>query len=164
MATPPHWPSKTLLFWRASESWPALGGTRVKAVSVQPLSSIRGRVMSGKSAALILPPLVAIFSTCVLTGCLGQSGESSSPPSTSSASSTTRDANGASPLVRKLPWVGEVVITHTSEQGIVIRDRATGGSRFFISAEQAGECLNFLDANPNPTRHSMAAACPGYTP
>jgi hypothetical protein len=122
--------------------------------------------MSGRGAVLksILPLVVAIFSTCVLTGCLGQSGESSSPPSTSSSSSTTQDAIGASPLVRKLPWVGEVVITRTSEQGIVIRDRATGGSRFFISAEQAGECLNFLNANPNPTRQSMAAACPGDTP
>jgi hypothetical protein len=78
--------------------------------------------------------------------------------------STTQDVIGTSATVQELPWVGEVVIRHSSGKGIVIRDKATGGSRFFLSDEEAGECLSFLDANPNPSRKSMEAACSGQVP
>jgi hypothetical protein len=124
----------------------------------------------------ILPALVAIFCVWLFAACLDAGSESSSSPSTSSANvdstgtsspsilSTTQDAIGTSATVQELPWVGEVVITHSSGKGIVIRDKATGGSRFFLSDEEAGECLNFLDANPNPSRYSMEAACSGKVP
>jgi hypothetical protein len=124
----------------------------------------------------ILPPVVAIFSVWLFAACLDAGSESSSSPSTSSANvdstgtsspsslSTTQDAIGTSATVQEFPWVGEVVIMHSSGRGVVIRDKATGGSRFFLSDEEAGECLSFLDANPNPSRNSMEAACSGQVP
>jgi hypothetical protein len=45
----------------------------------------------------------------------------------------------------------------------VIRDKATAGRRFFLTDESAGECLNFLAANPKPSRVDFDAACPGGT-
>jgi hypothetical protein len=57
--------------------------------------------------------------------------------------------------------LGEVVISRTSEHGIVIRDKATHGSRFFLSDIAAGECLSFLEANPEPSRQALESACPG---
>jgi hypothetical protein len=123
----------------------------------------------------ILPPVVAILSVWLAAACLDAGSESSSSPSTSSGMdsagtsspsilSTTQDVIGTSATVQELPWVGEVVIRRSSGKGIVIRDKATGGSRFFLSDEEAGECLSFLDANPNPSRKSMEAACPGQVP
>jgi hypothetical protein len=46
-------------------------------------------------------------------------------------------------------------------EGIVIRDKRTGGSRFFLADMEAGECLDFLRANPQPSQEAFAAACPG---
>jgi predicted extracellular nuclease len=124
----------------------------------------------------ILPLALAIFSGWLLAACLDARTESSSSTSTSSANtdsrgtssrstlSTTQDVIGTSATVQELPWVGEVVIRRSSGKGIVIRDKATGGSRFFLSDEEAGECLSFLDANPNPSRKSMEAACSGQVP
>jgi hypothetical protein len=131
-----------------------------------------------KSAAVksILPPAVAILSLWLCAACLDAGRESSSSPSPASASvdstgtssrsisPTTQGAIGTSATVQELPWVGEVVITHSAGKGIVIRDRATGGSRFFLSDEEAGECLSFLDANPRPSRNSMEAACSSQVP
>jgi hypothetical protein len=83
-------------------------------------------------------------------------------PDTSHASisSTVQDAVGTT-RVRKLPWLGEVVISRTSEHGIVIRDKASHGGRFVLSGQAAGECLSFLEANPEPSRQDLESACPG---
>jgi hypothetical protein len=64
----------------------------------------------------------------------------------------------------RFPGVGLVVILRTSGNGLVIRDKQTGGNRFSLAEEQAGECLDFLRANPKPTREAFAAACPGEKP
>jgi hypothetical protein len=70
--------------------------------------------------------------------------------------------NGPSATSRKLPSVGEVIIQR-GVYGTVIVDRATRGKRFSLSGVQAGECLSFLKANPNPSDADVRAACPGRT-
>jgi hypothetical protein len=89
------------------------------------------------------------------------SAPTESPDTTRASSpSTVQDSVGTTG-VRKLPWLGEVVIIRTSEHGIVIRDKATHGSRFVLSGVAAGECLSFLEANPEPSRQALESACPG---
>jgi hypothetical protein len=63
-----------------------------------------------------------------------------------------------------IPGIGVLAIRRNSAEGIVIRDKRTGGNRFLLADEQAGECLDFLRANPQPTREAFAAACPGEQP
>jgi hypothetical protein len=64
-------------------------------------------------------------------------------------------------VVLRLPSVGEVVVRREPRQGIVLRDEATHGKRFFLSAIQAGECLSYLKANPSAAESDVRAACPG---
>ena len=107
----------------------------------------------------------------LLVGCSGGQQDTSSRSATSSTtlastdatatSAVGEDSTGTSPAVQDLPVVGEVVISRTSEHGIVIRDKATNGRRFFLADEQAGECLSFLQSNPGPSRQAVRAACPG---
>jgi hypothetical protein len=54
-----------------------------------------------------------------------------------------------------------VIVRRETRDGIVIRDRATGGKRFFLTGIQAGECLSYLKANPNASESDVRAACPG---
>jgi hypothetical protein len=54
-----------------------------------------------------------------------------------------------------------VIVRQEPRQGIVIRDRATRGKRFFLSGTQAGECLSYLRANPGAPAKDVRAACPG---
>jgi hypothetical protein len=63
--------------------------------------------------------------------------------------------------VRTLPSVGEVIVRQEPRQGMVIRDRATHGKRFFLSGIQAGECLSYLRANPGAPAKDVRAVCPG---
>lgn len=56
--------------------------------------------------------------------------------------------------------MGIVVVTR-GRYGVVIYDRETQGRRFTLSGFQAGECLNFLRANPRASEHDVRAACPG---
>jgi hypothetical protein len=108
----------------------------------------------------------------LMAGCSGRGSEPSSHLSTTSASAESPDtSHGSSSTiqhtvasVQELPWVGEVVISRSAEQGIVIRDRVTAGTRFFLSDELAGECLNFLEANPDPSQQAVESACPGEKP
>jgi hypothetical protein len=110
----------------------------------------------------------------LLAGCSGEHTDSSSRSATSSTtlesahrtatSSVGEGTVGISPTVRSLPAIGAVVISRTSGQGIVIRDKATNGRRFFLADEQAGECLSFLESNPDPSRQAVRAACPGTKP
>jgi hypothetical protein len=123
-------------------------------------------VTDAKRKAIL--PLVLVASLLPVSCSGGESsrvGTTSAPtdsPDTSGASisSTAQDGVGTT-HVRKLPWLGEVVISRTSEHGIVIRDKATHGSRFALSGEAAGECLSFLEANPEPSRQALESACPG---
>jgi hypothetical protein len=105
--------------------------------------------------------------TCVLAGCAGAGGSGSSRPGSTATTSapvagsfTTHVTSGPSETSRKLPSVGEVTIQR-GVYGTVIVDRATGGQRFSLSGVQAGECLSFLRANPNPSDADVRAACPG---
>jgi hypothetical protein len=82
----------------------------------------------------------------------------------SSASVPGASTTGGAAATMTLSGIGLVTIRGTSAQGIVIRDKRTGGTRFFLAGEQAGECLDFLRANPQPTREAFAAACPGEKP
>jgi hypothetical protein len=104
------------------------------------------------SAAIV----AAVFMACAFSGC--SAGERSSSP-TSGPNTVTRAQSDAG--VRNLPSVGEVVVRQEPQQGTVIRDRATGGKRFFLSGTQAGECLSFLKANPGAAARDVHAACPG---
>jgi hypothetical protein len=109
----------------------------------------------------------------LLAGCSGDGPEPSSYLSTTSApteSSDTSHGPSSSTIrhtvatVQKLPWVGEVVISRSAEKGIVIRDRATAGSGFFLSGVLAGECLSFLEANPGASQQAVESACPDERP
>jgi hypothetical protein len=95
----------------------------------------------------------AVLVICVLAGCSGGRSRSSSPPTTG-VSAKTR-------AVLRLPSVGDVVVRRDPRQGIVLRDEATHGKRFFLSAIQAGECLSYLKANPSASESDVRAACPG---
>jgi hypothetical protein len=55
----------------------------------------------------------------------------------------------------------DVIVRREVREGIVIRDRATRGKRFFLTGIQAGECLSYLKANPNASVSDVRAACPG---
>jgi hypothetical protein len=97
--------------------------------------------------------------------------ETSSPMATTSetgSSATSFPSSAATTdgpaTTMNLPEIGLVTIRGTSAQGIVIRDKRTGGTRFFLVGVEAGECLDFLRANPEPTREAFAAACPGEKP
>jgi hypothetical protein len=118
--------------------------------------------------------LMSVTGSLLLAACSGQNAEpgigassaaAPTEPTETSSGSTARQTGGAvtKPSVRRLPWTGEVVVSRTLGQGIVIRDSATGGRRFFLADESAGECLNFLDANPKPSHEAFDAACPGKT-
>jgi hypothetical protein len=63
--------------------------------------------------------------------------------------------------VLRLPSVGDVVVRREPRKGIVLRDQATHGKHFFLSAMQAGECLSYLKANPSASERDVRAACPG---
>jgi hypothetical protein len=54
-----------------------------------------------------------------------------------------------------------VIVRREGREGIVIRDRATHGKRFFLTGIQAGECVSYLKANPNASESDVRAACPG---
>jgi hypothetical protein len=54
-----------------------------------------------------------------------------------------------------------VIVGRKARKGIVIRDRATGGKRFYLTGMQAGECLSYLRANPSASAKDVRAACPG---
>jgi hypothetical protein len=119
----------------------------------------------------IFPLLFALG--ILLGGCSGDGPEPSSHLSTTSGpteSSDTSHGPSSSTIrhtvatVQKLPWIGEVVISRSAERGIVIRDRTTAGSSFFLSDELAGECLSFLEANPGASRQAVESACPGKRP
>jgi hypothetical protein len=94
---------------------------------------------------------------CVLSSCSHGSNESSrsSPPHPRAESSRTQTRQ------QELPHIGSVVVPLALHRHLVIRDRATGGHRFFLSGMQAGECLSFLKANPNTSPADVRAACPG---
>jgi hypothetical protein len=126
--------------------------------------------MAELSLQLVFGAVVVL--TWALAGCAGGSG-SSRPGTTASTekapvkasahgstSSTRQAANRPSATSRKLPSVGEVIIQR-GVYGTVIVDRATRGKRFSLSGVQAGECLSFLKANPNPSDADVRAACPG---
>jgi hypothetical protein len=116
--------------------------------------SARGKVSLPKiSAALV----TGVLLVCAVSACSGD-GRSSSPSSESTAAATAQPTATTS---RTLPSVGEVVVQKEPHQGNVIRDRATGGKRFFLSGIQAGECLSFLRANPGAAGKDVRAACPG---
>lgn len=96
----------------------------------------------------------------------------SSPPFAETTSTTTDGAVatvhtlGASTTGRPsteitVPGIGVLSIRRTSAEGIVIRDERTGGRRFFLTDIGAGECLDFLRANPQPSQEAFSAACPG---
>ena len=122
-------------------------------------------MVNGGSARL--RPLTAVWAlvvACSVGGCLGGGSGQPGASATNSPASTVKLSGARRASVRDLPWVGRVVIASTTEQGLTIRDRATGGRKFFLSDIQAGECLDFLRANPAPTRQAMQAACPGRTP
>jgi hypothetical protein len=72
-----------------------------------------------------------------------------------------RNASAKTGAVLRLPSVGEVVVRREPRQGIVLRDKATHGKRFFLSTIQAGECLSYLKANPTAAESDVRAACPG---
>lgn len=54
-----------------------------------------------------------------------------------------------------------VIVRREARKGIVLRDRATGGKRFYLTGMQAGECLSYLKANPSASAKDVRAACPG---
>jgi hypothetical protein len=72
-----------------------------------------------------------------------------------------RNVSARTGAVLRLPSVGAVVVRREPRQGIVLRDQATHGKRFFLSAIQAGECLSYLKANPSAAESDVRAACPG---
>jgi hypothetical protein len=83
----------------------------------------------------------------------------------SSASSPSRASTTGGPAAPiNVPGIGVLTIRRTAAEGIVIRDKRTGGSRFYLADGQAGECLDFLRANPQPSQEDFAAACPGEQP
>jgi hypothetical protein len=98
-----------------------------------------------------------VLLACALSGCSSGSSKSSPPPTTVIRS----DVSATTGSVRRLPSVGDVVVRQEPRQGIVIRDRATHGKRFFLSGMQAGECLSYLKANPGALAKDVRAACPG---
>jgi hypothetical protein len=117
--------------------------------------SARGRVSLPKISATVIGVLMA----CAVSAC-SSDGRSSSPSSKSTTAARAQ-SNTATASARTLPSVGEVIIQKEPDQGNVIRDRATGGKRFFLSGIQAGECLSFLNANPRASAKDVRAACPG---
>jgi hypothetical protein len=72
-----------------------------------------------------------------------------------------RNVSAKTGAVLRLSSVGEVVVRREPRQGIVLRDEATHGKRFLLSAIQAGECLSYLKANPSAAESDVRAACPG---
>ena len=120
------------------------------------MGKVRTARSAGRRPAVIL---VAATVACGLSACSGAGGKSSA---TSSAHDSPTAAAASSSRVRPLPDVGSIVIAH-GRQGLVIRDRATHGRRFYLSGAQAGECLNFLAANPAASPRDVRAACPGET-
>jgi hypothetical protein len=99
----------------------------------------------------------AVLLICVLAGCSGGRSKSSSPPATV----LVRNVSAKTGAVLRLPSVGDVVVRRESRKGIVLRDEATHGKRFFLSSIQAGECLSYLKANPSAAESDVRAACPG---
>jgi hypothetical protein len=99
----------------------------------------------------------AVFLICLLAGCSSGRSRSSSPPVTV----LVRNVSARTGPVLRLPSVGDVVVRREPRQGIVLRDQATHGKRFFLSAMQAGECLSYLKANPTAGERDVRAACPG---
>jgi hypothetical protein len=99
----------------------------------------------------------AVLLIGVLAGCSGGRSRSSSPPTTV----LVRNVSAKTGVVLRLPSVGEVVVRREPRKGIVLRDQATHGKRFFLSAIQAGECLSYLKANPSAAASDVRAACPG---
>jgi hypothetical protein len=98
----------------------------------------------------------AVLLICGLAGCSGGSSSSSPPTNV-----LVRNVSAKTGTVLRLPSVGEVVVRREPREGIVLRDQATHGKRFFLSAIQAGECLSYLKANPNASESDVRAACPG---
>jgi hypothetical protein len=117
---------------------------------------VPGEVSLPKISAAIVTGVLLAFAVSACSG----DGRSSSP-SYESTTAAKAQSNTATAGARTLPSVGEVVVQEEPDQGTVIRDRATGGKRFFLSGIQAGECLSFLKANPGAAAKDVRAACPG---
>jgi hypothetical protein len=132
-----------------------------KRIFIIPLIAALGFVLARCSFHDTSPP--------VATTSEGRSSASVPRASTTDGAAMTTSIPGGSTTggpaaTMNLSGIGLVTIRGTSAQGIVIRDKRTGGTRFFLAGEQAGECLDFLRANPQPTREAFAAACPGEKP
>jgi len=118
--------------------------------------------MGGKKAHTRIRIAVGALLACVLAGAATAGavvGFGSTPPPDSPAVSTTDTTAGPSTAGR-IPGVGDVVVEH-GRYGKVIVDQATGGKQFALAGIQAGECLRYIKANPNPSAADIRAACPG---
>ena len=111
---------------------------------------------TGRLRTRVVVVLITAGTACGLSACAGRGSNEAAHKSSAQSQSTTRSE------ARTLPQVGAVVIRRGAD-GIVIRDRATGGQRFRLSGMQAGECLSFLKANPSASPEDVRLACPGET-
>lgn len=119
--------------------------------------------MSGKKANARIRIATGALLVCVLAGAATAGavvGFGSAPPPDAPAASTPADTTARPSTVSRIPGIGDVVIEH-GRYGIVIVDQATGGKQFALAGFQAGECLSYIKANPNPSAADIRAACPG---
>jgi photosystem II stability/assembly factor-like uncharacterized protein len=98
--------------------------------------------------------LAAVLLGGALAGCSSGSSRSSAP-------APRPDATARASHVQRLASIGDVIVRREGRKGVVIRDRATRGKRFFLTGMQAGECLSYLKANPGASAKDVRAACPG---
>jgi hypothetical protein len=108
-------------------------------------------------------PLIAVLGI-VLARCSFHDTSSTTNGAAATSNTLGASTTGRPAALLNLPGIGVLTIRRTSAEGIVIRDKRTGGSRFFLAGIQAGECLDFLRANPQPSQEAFAAACPGEQP
>ena len=118
-----------------------------KRILIIPLIAALGIVLARCSFHETSPPIATA----------SEGGSAASLPSRAS----TTDGPTAS---INIPGIDALMIQRSSAEGLVIRDKRTGGSRFYLADGQAGECLDFLRANPQPSHEDFAAACPGEQP
>ncbi len=118
--------------------------------------------MGGKKANVRIRIAVGVLLVCVLAGAATAGavvGFGSAPPPDSPAASAP-DTTAGNSTAGRIPRIGDVDIEH-GRYGLVIVDHATGGKQFALAGFQAGECLRYIKANPNPSAADLRAACPG---
>jgi hypothetical protein len=119
---------------------------------------MRGKKGNARIRIAVGALLVCVLAGAATAGAVVRFGSAPSPDAP--AANTPTDTTAGPSTADRIPWIGDVVIEH-GRYGRVIVDKATGGKQFALAGFQAGECLRYIKANPNPSAADIRAACPG---